>query len=333
MPVPSIPQNLLVQQGNAQVFLSWDIIASATLGYIIYRSTNGVTYSQVGTSLVNNYLDINVTVGTLYYYQVSAQNSIGISPVSQPQSVIPTNTGDLSLGQIRYMAQQRADMVNSGFITTAEWNSYITQSYFELYDLLITTYEDYYLAAPSIFYTTNNTGSYPLPTDFYKLMGVDLGLNVSGNAWITLHRFNFIERNRYIYPSTTATYAGVYNLQYKVVGDNLMFIPVPQSNQIVRLWYIPKLSQPLQDTDILKGVSGWLEYVIVDAAIKAMQKEESDVTVLGIQKGALIKRIEDSAMNRDVGEPATISDTRNWASRNGQGTGFGPNGDGSFGGF
>ena len=73
----------------------------------------------------------------------------------------------------------------------------------------------------------------------------------------------------------------------------------------------------------------WSEYVIVDAAIKASQKEESDVSILMQQKMALIKRIEDSAMNRDVGQPDRISDTRNSTGYGGGGWGF----DGSSGGY
>jgi hypothetical protein len=76
----------------------------------------------------------------------------------------------------------------------------------------------------------------------------------------------------------------------------------------------------LQDNDItVTSISGWLEYVITDVAIKILQKEESDVTVLGAQKLMLKQRIEESAFNRDAGRPDTISDVRhnNWWSRNG----------------
>ena len=66
----------------------------------------------------------------------------------------------------------------------------------------------------------------------------------------------------------------------------------------------------LADSDILDGISGFDEYVIVDAAIKAMQKEESDVSVLMAQKEALKRRIEAAAANRDAGEPESVSDIR-----------------------
>lgn len=329
MAAPAIPSNVYVQQGNAQVYLSWDISAGATV-YPVLRSTDGVTYSQIALASTNNYLDSTVTVGVMYYYSVQASNGTSTSPSSVPQTVVPTLSADLSLGQIRLMAQQHADRVNSNFVTVPEWNTYINQSYFELYDLLVTVFEDYFLALPYTFTTAGDQDSYSLPPDFYKLMGVDCGQSQQNNARITLHKYDFIERNRYVYPSVTNTFFGVFNLRYRVLGNKLHFIPVPSSGQIITVWYIPKLVQLLQDTDVVDGVSGWTEYVVVDAAIKALEKEESDTSALMARKAALIKRINDSATNRDAGQPDTISPTRG---SGGYGSGWGPNGDGSFGGY
>ncbi len=344
MAIPSTPSNVYVQQGNGQVFISFDISAGAT-SYPILRSTDGVSFAQVAAPATNSYLDIAVTDGVLYYYQVQAASVDGSSVASSAQQIVPTLSSELSLGQLRLMSQQRADRVNSNFVTLPEWNTYINQSYFELYDLLITLYEDYYVHEPIIFQTNGADQQYPLPNGvltfndangspiiakpFYKLMGVDCGLANSGNAWVTLGKFDFIARNRFIYPNLTSTFLGVFNLAYRLVGSKLMFIPTPSAGQFIRFWYIPKLVQLLKDTDTVDGVSGWTEYIIVDAAIKALQKEESDISALMVQKQALIKRIEDSAMNRDAGQPDTISASRTWGQRNGGSGGF----DGSFGGF
>ena len=112
-------------------------------------------------------------------------------------------------------------------------------------------------------------------------------------------------------------------MRYRLMGSQIEFVPTPSAGQTIRIWYIPRLVELLQDTDMVDGVSGWTEYIITDAAIKALQKEESDVSVLAAQKMALIKRIEESAMNRDVGQPDTITDIR----RNGAwGGGYGWNG-------
>lgn len=248
----------------------------------------------------------------------------------------------MTLLELRTAIRQRADMVNSSgvytnsFITDSELNSYVNQSYFELYDLLVTVYENYYMAPPLVFQTDGVSQLYPLPDGtlysaapaLYKLMGVDLGLANAGNAWVTLKRFEFISRNRYVFPQLTSTYLGCFNLRYDVVGNSLMFTPTPSGGQFIKLWYIPRLTTLVADGDLADGISGWTEYIICDGAIKCGQKEETDVSVLSAQKMALINRINASAMNRDVGQPAQISDTRTRAEQWGD---FGS--DGSFGGF
>jgi hypothetical protein len=341
MGLPSTPQNYWLQQGNNQVLASWSIVAGAT-GYTVQRSTDGVNYTTIATPTLNQYVDTAVTLGTQYYYQVASTNGSGSSPYTTPQSIIPTPNGEMSLAQLRQASQQRADRLNSNFVTLPEWNSYINQSLFELYDLLITAFEDYFVAPPVLFFSDGSTYLYNLPDGttswlngitnqpftapaFYKLMGVDLGLNNASNAYVTMSKFNFIDRNRFVYPNTASTIYGVFNCQYRLVGKQIEFIPTPSANQPIRIWYVPRMQQLLLDTDITnQGISGWLEYVITDAAIKALQKEESDVSVLMAQKMALLKRIEDASMNRDAGMPDHISDVRQnqyWGDR-----GFGWNG-------
>lgn len=332
MAVPATPQNFTIQQGGGQIYLSWSTASSAA-SYILARSTDNITYANISTANQVAYLDTAVTVGTQYYYQVAAVNLSGSSSFAAVQSTTPCLTGQMSLGEIRLRAQQRADMQNSNFVSKTEWNYYINQSYYELYDLLITTYEDYYVA-PRVTFATTGSQSYALPNGslyngapaFYKMFGVDLGIDSSNNAYVTLKKFDFIQRNRYVFPQITANFLGVFSLQYRVVGGNVMFIPTPSGGQTVGLWYFPRLSTLLQDSDIMDGISGWTEYVIVDAAIKALNKEESDVTALMNEKLMLKKRIEESAANRDAGQPDTISATRTWAERWGGGWGGGADG-------
>lgn len=306
------------------------------------RSTDGATYASVATPAITSYLDDSVTVGTQYWYKVAAVNSDGTSPYTVAQSCVPTPTGEMCLSQIRLQSQQRADMVNNPFVTLTEWNNYINQSLFELYDLLITAYGEEYFAAPFLTFTTDGTTQfYDLPNGtnysgapaFYKLLGIDLGLNISAqpnNGWVTVSKFNLIDRNAFYYPNTNSSQYGIFNIRYRLYGNKVEFIPTPSANQPMRILYIPRMTQLLQDTDITtSGVSGWIEYVITDAAIKAMQKEESDTAVLQGQKAALMKRIEAASMNRDVGQPDKISDTRGatgysgWGGGDGRGNGAG----------
>lgn len=330
MAAPAIPSNFTVQQGNGQVLLMWNLAPGAT-SYVIQRSADNITYSTIATVAVNQYVDASVTINTQYWYKVASSNGT-LSSYTEVAAAIPTLSGTDSLASVRLQAKQRADRVNSNFVTDSEWNNNINQSYFELYDILTTTYENYYRKpAPYTFNTDGTNNTFSLPTDFYKANGLDLGLDASNNAWVTLHRFNYIDRNAYVYPTVAGAAFGIYNPRYDIFGSpaKVVFIPTPSANQVMRLWYTPKLQRCLLDTDILDGVNGWLEYVIVDAAIKALQKEESDCTLLMVQKQALLHRIEAAAQNRDAGEPMTISATRRTSSGNYGGSGW----DGGYGGY
>lgn len=53
---------------------------------------------------------------------------------------------------------------------------------------------------------------------------------------------------------------------------------------------------------------GWEELIILETAIKAMVKDESDPSALMAQKAAIMRRLDFSAANRDAGSPATTAD-------------------------
>jgi hypothetical protein len=330
--IPNTPDQFLVQTGNGNVFLSWRSVVGATSGstgspagstgyYDIQRSTDGLNFGRIATINTPYFYDASSaangpSTGIIYWYQVAANGGSGQSSFTTPIATTVTNFGQTTLGAVRLAAQQRADMVNNGFVSTQEWNDYINHSYYELYDILIQTYGDeYYVATPYSFSTdSRNPALYNLPNNFYKLLGVDLAISPNGsgttNGWLTLKKHAFISRNRYIYGNTPVSFLGILQLRYRLVGGQIEFVPIPSSNQTVRLWYIPRPITLLSDSDVLDGISGWDEYVIVDSAIKALQKEESDCSLLMAQKGALLKRIEAAASNRDAGEPEVATDVR-----------------------
>jgi hypothetical protein len=131
----------------------------------------------------------------------------------------------------------------------------------------------------------------------------------ANGAWWTLKPFQISEVNKYSVPNTQIYY-GITDIRYRIQGNQIWLNPLPQANQTIRLIYTPKMTTLSADSDTVDGISGWTEYIIIDAAIKCMQKEESDVSVLGMQKAAMLKRINDSAANRDSGMPQTVADVR-----------------------
>lgn len=329
--VPYQPQNLSAQQTDGNILLTWNGSLGA-LSYQIQRSTDGINFTNLSTTTSNFYTDPYPGIGIVYYYQVAAINGAGTSPYSSIVQMVAALPGEMSLGELRLRAQQTADRVGSNFVTTSEWNAMARISMYELYDLLITTYEDYKVV--NVLINTNGSipqQQYPLPdgaTNYkggvlggssgvpsprlYKISGLDLGVNTSNNAWVTLHRFDWIDRNAYVYPNSTSTIYGVYNMRYRQLDNTLYIIPSPAGNQQIRLWYAPVLPSLLADNDLTNiGFSGWLRYVIVRMAKYALDKEEgSDTSKLDQELVFLKTRIEQSASNRDQGQAETISNTR-----------------------
>lgn len=349
MPAPSSPQNVVLQSGNGKNLISWDIVSGATT-YLVQRSTDGVVFTTLASTGSTNYIDSTCLVGVNYFYEVASSNSSGVSSyiASYPPSITPCLPGQINLGYLRYMSQLRADKLNSQYLTLDEWNWNINQSADELYDILMNNYGDNYFLAPPLIITLDGSSTYDLPNGsnysvlgvpspaVLKVSGVDVNANGpqtgSNQAWLPMSRFNWSDRDKYsLFPGMTGGAAqSVYQMSYRVMGNKLYVLPA-NSAMVIRLFYVPIRPPMLSDTDMLPySFSGWSEYVINDAAQKAMIKEETfpKWTALEKAKANLVERIVTSASNRDVDQVNTVSNTRATYGDPGFGTDMGRSGFG-----
>ena len=281
----------------------------------------------------------------------------------------------VGLQELRVGVRRRADLENSDFCSDSEIDDYVNSAWCELYDILIQKYSETYFLKSSDVTTVSGTDSYDLPDDFYKVFGVDY--KADNNDYIPLKRYRFTQRVRdSSYRRTTA------DTKYRVQGEEIFFIPTPDSAKTMRIWYIPnprliETTSPtvisrsstttwttspknfavgdfvkLYDFSAVTGdyntvqkitavgaatittdfdstgtsdptaygelcsmidtYSSWDEYILVDAAMRVLVKEESDITPLLTQKNSLLRRIEMAASNRDAGEPQTVTDVSDY---------------------
>ncbi len=206
-----------------------------------------------------------------------------------------------TLSSLRTQARRYADMVNSTFVTDAEVNEYINQSYAELYNQLIQSGGDYALSSTTIA-VTSGTDTYALPATFWRVRGVDVDLG-SGVPY-TMRKFVFEERHRS--PAGYGWSAG-YQVMYRLHGDNIKFTPSPTSSYTVTLWYHAAPGRMTVDADTIDGVAGWEEYVVLGAAIKCLDKEESSTEVLARRQGIKLQEIL-SLRERDAAHPERVTD-------------------------
>lgn len=116
--------------------------------------------------------------------------------------------------QLRTEVLQRADMENTSFVTDAELNRYINESISELYDLIIEAAGQEYFLDTYTFNTVANQDTYPLPSDFYMMKGVDI--DVGASEPVPIRPYMFDERHdTYGYP---AGWGQFQDVRYRLLG-------------------------------------------------------------------------------------------------------------------
>jgi fibronectin type 3 domain-containing protein len=84
---PQVPTDLAAAPSPTQVKLTWNTAPNAT-AYTIARSTNGATFSVLGTSTTTSFTDATVTANATYYYEVQSTAGAAASAYCAPIKVI-----------------------------------------------------------------------------------------------------------------------------------------------------------------------------------------------------------------------------------------------------
>jgi len=207
-----------------------------------------------------------------------------------------------------------ADMRNSAFIDTTGANGtavtellrYVNLAYRDLYQQIVASKEFYFTTTFAITITAG-TASYALPTDFYKLDGVDMALDNSGR-YLTLKPFMFMERNKFRsgLALTVAPYGQVF--RYIVVANSIQFLPLPSQTSTIQMWYTP---EPVAISSLATTLAlpiGSDEYMSLYIACAMLAKEESDTSALNAKRLEVIAQIRESFKDRDQGSASYVVD-------------------------
>lgn len=204
-----------------------------------------------------------------------------------------------TLSEIRTRVRQRADMeASTDFMPDSEINTYINSAYKELYAML----DQHGMMHTETLQTITADGStyYALPSDYYATLGV---WKDEGNYSRPLKVYGFKDRP-FTGPSVTGeAYA------YRVTNEYIELYPRPSSGTYYHSYH-PVVTELSSDSDTLNGVNGWEEFVVIDAAIKCLMKEESDTRALMMERERIVARIEMEAEQRNMGESLTITNRR-----------------------
>lgn len=177
-----------------------------------------------------------------------------------------------------------ADMTGSSFPDANRQYDLLNAAVAELHYTLAQSDSEYVVGTPSTINVTAGTGTYALPTDFYKCLKV---YRVEGNRRYVVRRFEREEADGILYvPSTAAT---------------------------LEMHYIPHAVLMTAGSDVINAnyPPGFEDFVAMHVACKLLMKEESaeSAMVLGQERDKLLQKIISMfAPQRDIGQPGHITD-------------------------
>ena len=139
----------------------------------------------------------------------------------------------------------------------------------------------------------------PKPTD---LQFMPICTMTSGSATVTTADASDITAGMNVYGDGIQPNTTVISTNTTVSPNTILLSDVCQGTSAQTVLYF------WDDTTSFDGISGWEEYVIIDAAIKANIKQEQPITELAALRDAISKDIESMAEGRDAGQAMHVSD-------------------------
>lgn len=178
----------------------------------------------------------------------------------------------VTLADLRDQIRTVADIQgNTQRLSDAFLNGRINQKLAKMMDILVAQNQDYSLSTYP-FTTTVGTDTYSLSFSYYVLRAIRA--TVAGYKY-RIYEFDLQNKpdqdNLNLYPSTSTPF------KYRVLGNNIVFSPVPPVGAAVEIDYIPAPTKLVADTDTLDGQAGWEDFILYSVAvdIKNIQNEDS----------------------------------------------------------
>jgi hypothetical protein len=215
-----------------------------------------------------------------------------------------------TLAQLQTSLQIRGQYENSDDITPAVELEVINDALVESYDVLVGRWLDYYTIAAPTFTLVSGTDSYALPSDFYKLRKVEVlycGLATDPTArWKTLHPIDLSGTNLIW---TTSVPDKRYRYRMQGGTTPLVFVPVPQNTDTIRVWYITLPPQLVNPTDTLQFQVPAEQKLILNIALRDLLiRQDLDTSGVLSEIDRLTIQLKQAGDNRDAAEPFYLSD-------------------------
>ena len=207
-------------------------------------------------------------------------------------------------------AKEAADMDNSNFIKAAEWYRMLNVHTAILWNLLLKADPDRYTREQSL---TAGSQDYDCPADYYGTVRVEYIADGTQGIYVPIPRLFGQEETRVV--QTQADYPVGYTFRYNAATPSTQTLRIlPTSSQAMRHLYTvapPKYATDGTDSaELVIGIAGFEEHVVLGMAIQARIKEESSVVQLRESQAMITAHVEEMIENRSISEAGHVTSVR-----------------------
>lgn len=194
---------------------------------------------------------------------------------------------------------------NSADITDTVLMDYLNKALVRGRELIVKAWRDYFTVPGPTFSVVAGASTYGLPSDFAQLRKVERAKDSSLTQWEPVHPMQLEDSTRHQRP-------GSRRYRYWLSGqtNQLTLAPPPgNSTDQLRIWYIPRAPQFVNDTDTITiQVDAEFELYVSLALRKCKLREDLDVSEIDRTIADCVTRLSDMAEVRDASEPFYLGD-------------------------
>lgn len=241
----------------------------------------------------------------------------------------------VSADELEQRARERADMVDSQFCTSAEFQRFLEEAWQELYSFMVASGEDLFIRRARI----SGSAVDPLVTESGDLLVTENGdviivggvvesssyLNLPGQVkGFRLARHTDGTRLRKATLNDLETVLGDgtsrgkprfyrFDMDPQNTYLRLELYPPPDRSYTFDVFYVPALSldEFLSSSFVSIPVRSWDGFIAVRAAAKAKAKEEADITNEMKEAEMMLERIKNDLIPFDRSEPDVVAQINN----------------------
>lgn len=201
------------------------------------------------------------------------------------------------------------DTVNDNHITDAYLLTLIDRSYGKMYRTIATQYESYFDTEDTSKSLIVGQRTYALPNNMLHLKGVDI---VKGGDRIPLKRFRLGERSSYTNDPRFIPFEADRqrsNYRYKTEAENLRIDPLPDTTEQLIMTYVPRPTRITSSSDTFNVIAGFDDFIIYDAAIQVLAKQERDSSAMVALRQDSYNGIISACSPREPGDATQVRDS------------------------